>query len=119
MTSVATDTAKKVLVVDDDGAIMKLIDYVLKRQGYKPITATYWTDALDALTHGSPDLILLDLSMPTVDGCCVLEFIPDRDNRVPVIISIGPHRRGHCREAGRIRRGGLRLETVPGRGSHG
>ena len=89
MTSVVTDKAKKVLVVDDDGAIVKLIDYVLKRQGYKPITATYWTDALDALTHGAPDLILLDLSMPTVDGCCLLEFIRDRDNRVPVIVVSG------------------------------
>jgi CheY-like chemotaxis protein len=51
--------------------------------------ATRWTEAVDAIANQAPDLILLDLKMPTIDGSSLLEFIRDEGNQVPVIIVSG------------------------------
>ncbi len=82
----ASCKSKKVLVIDDDESIVELIQNILKQHNYQPITATHYTSALDALEHENPDLLLLDLAMPTVDGASLLEFIREQGNQVPVIV---------------------------------
>jgi CheY-like chemotaxis protein len=89
MSLITSSKPKKVLVVDDDGAIVNLVDHALRLHHYEAITATHWTDALEDLEHESPDLMLLDLSMPTIDGSSILEFIRERGNHIPVIIISG------------------------------
>ena len=65
----------KILVVDDDQGTTKLLELVLSREGYDVITINNGVDALPtALTH-SPNLILLDLVMPSMDGYEVCKIV--------------------------------------------
>jgi CheY-like chemotaxis protein len=58
----------KILVVDDDASIRSFIELALDTEGYQVVTAPNGALALDAAGHGEPDLILLDMRMPVMDG---------------------------------------------------
>jgi len=59
---------KKVLIVDDEKDIVDLVAYNLGRNGYETITAGDGNDALDSAAKNAPDLIILDLMLPGIDG---------------------------------------------------
>jgi DNA-binding response OmpR family regulator len=61
-------TRKKVLIVDDEKDIVDLVAYNLGRNGYDTLTASDGNDALDSASKNSPDLIILDLMLPGIDG---------------------------------------------------
>jgi DNA-binding response OmpR family regulator len=73
----------RVLVVDDDSDIRGLVRELLERQGYEVAEAGNGRDALRALYSSPPDLVLLDVSMPELDGWETLERIRDLSD-VPV-----------------------------------
>lgn len=85
----ASTPSKKILIVDDEQAIVDLISDVLEKYSYEPIVATLWTEAIDAIGNRNPDLLLLDLKMPTIDGPSMLEFIRKEGIDLPVIIVSG------------------------------
>jgi CheY-like chemotaxis protein len=58
----------RLLVVDDDPAIREMLEMLLDSEGYEVATATNGADALEALPRVHPDLILLDMKMPVMDG---------------------------------------------------
>jgi CheY-like chemotaxis protein len=60
--------SKCVLVVDDDPVITELVRHTLHDKGYEVLTAQNGQEALDALKNKKPDLILLDVQMPKMDG---------------------------------------------------
>lgn len=77
----------KILVVDDDQGTTKLLDLVLSQEGYDVITINNGDDTLPtALAHG-PNLILLDLIMPNMDGFEVCRHVRSRPQfaRTPII----------------------------------
>jgi DNA-binding response OmpR family regulator len=59
---------KKVLVVDDDPALLPLIEYTFAREGYKVFTASDGQEALKRFFDHKPDLVILDIMMPRMDG---------------------------------------------------
>ncbi|MCX5709806.1 MAG: response regulator [Candidatus Omnitrophica bacterium] len=59
---------EKILIVEDEKDIAKMLDYNLKKEGYKTSIARDGEDALDLAVREHPDLILLDLMLPGVDG---------------------------------------------------
>jgi len=59
---------KKVLIVDDDVKTVELVKLYLKRDGYKVLTAYDGVEALRLAREGHPDLIVLDLMLPDIDG---------------------------------------------------
>jgi twitching motility two-component system response regulator PilG len=59
---------KHVLVVDDDEPINELVRIVLETRGYQVVSAADGTSALDAVARLRPDLVVLDVMMPGVDG---------------------------------------------------
>jgi CheY-like chemotaxis protein len=59
---------KKVLFVDDERTILKVFSIKLKISGYEVITAFDGYEALNLVTTESPDIILLDVVMPVMDG---------------------------------------------------
>ena len=59
---------RKVLVIDDDDALAEVVRQVLREAGYSVATVRHGAAALELVRHISPDLILLDLSMPIMDG---------------------------------------------------
>lgn len=84
-----TSTTKKILTIDDEQAIVDLIVDILEANNYSAISATKWTDAVDALNHENPDLILLDLKMPTIHGTSMLDFIVSEGFDIPVVVVSG------------------------------
>jgi DNA-binding response OmpR family regulator len=68
-------SAKKVLVVDDEEPIVKLIQYQLKSEGYQVVTAFDGLTALEKVADEKPDLVVLDIMMPKVDGWVVCHSI--------------------------------------------
>ena len=77
---------KTILVIEDDPSIMTSITHVLRHNRFKTVTANVWTEALDALAESEPDLILLDLVMPNIDGVKLLQFLRESGATTPVII---------------------------------
>jgi CheY-like chemotaxis protein/MinD-like ATPase involved in chromosome partitioning or flagellar assembly len=60
--------AEKILIVDDDVETLRLVGLMLQRQGYQIAAANHGTQALTMATNESPDLIVLDVMMPDMDG---------------------------------------------------
>ena len=79
--------AKKVLVVDDEPDILKMVTFRLKKEGYEVITAKDGQEALDLIKSGRPDLVLLDLRLPVMDGyeVCRILKIDENLKQIPVI----------------------------------
>jgi len=78
----------KVLVCDDERHIVRLIQVNLERLGYEVVTAFDGRQALEKLKEDKPDLVLLDVMMPYVDGYEVLRYIrknPETEH-LPVIM---------------------------------
>ena len=75
----------KVLIVDDEKAIVDIISFNLKKEGYDVCTAYDGQEALDKVYSYDPDLILLDIMMPKIDGLQVCRKIRERLN-TPIIM---------------------------------
>lgn len=76
---------KKVLVVDDDVKTVELVKLYLNRDGYRVITAYNGTDALQMARENHPDLIVLDLMMPGMNGLDVCRTLR-KESDVPIIM---------------------------------
>lgn len=76
---------KRVLVVDDDAKTVELVKLYLNRDGYKVLTAYNGTDALRLAREVHPDLIVLDLMLPGIDGLHVCRTIRNESD-VPIIM---------------------------------
>ena len=74
-----------ILAVDDDKLLLKTVRDTLVSEGFRVITAANATTALFLLGKDKPDLILLDIMMPDIDGFQTLEMIRTHSN-VPVIM---------------------------------
>lgn len=91
------------LVVDDEAAIVLLLQEVLAQYHYVPLAATGWAEALEHLQNDSPDLILLDLAMPHVGGSSLLDFIRKHGYDTPVVVisaHISDKAEGHLKTLG-------------------
>lgn len=76
---------EKILTVDDEPRFIKLIDANLRTAGFEVLTATDGKTAIDILANQSPDLVLLDVMMPEMDGFQTLDRIREFSN-IPVIM---------------------------------
>jgi DNA-binding response OmpR family regulator len=77
--------SKKILVVDDEPRIVRVLKGYLESAGFQVIAAYDGTEALAAFRHEAPDLIVLDLMLPEVDGLDVARAIR-RESDVPLIM---------------------------------
>jgi len=80
--------AKKILLVDDETDIVTLVSSRLKASGYDVITAIDGMEALDKARKEKPELILLDVMLPKLDGfkvCHILKF-DDNFKDIPIIM---------------------------------
>lgn len=63
-----TDPAAKVLIVDDEPNIVLVIEFLLQREGYQTQKAFHGADALAKAADFQPDIVVLDVMMPGIDG---------------------------------------------------
>ena len=80
--------AKTILVADDEANIARLVQLNLEREGYSVVTAADGREALEKVAVSKPDLILLDVMMPHVDGFEVLKRLKSDPGTqdIPVIM---------------------------------
>ena len=80
--------AEKILVIDDHQETINLVSVILKREGYKLFTARSGIEGLTAAQHEDPDLILLDVMMPDMDGLEVCRRLRTKDQFIetPIIM---------------------------------
>ena len=76
----------RILVVDDDIKIVHLVQAYLKKDGYEVLTACNGLDALDLTRQKRPDLIVLDLMLPEMDGLDICRLLRGESNQVPIIM---------------------------------
>jgi len=77
-----------ILVIEDEKDIAKMLDYNLKKEGYKALTAYDGEDAIDTANAKQPDLILLDLMLPGMDGLEVCKALKSESRTawIPIIM---------------------------------
>lgn len=80
----AKEKKQRVLVVDDHLKVLKFIEIDLKLRGFEVITTTSGSEALELVKSAKPDIVLLDIIMPAMDGFEVLNKLRDF-TQVPVI----------------------------------
>lgn len=76
---------KKVLVVDDEQSIIDVLVYNLKKEGYETIEATDGITAVNIALEQKPDLILLDIMLPKLDGLSVCKRVKNHLN-IPILM---------------------------------
>lgn len=84
---------KRILVVDDETVIAHLLSNRLKNWGYDVLIATSGTDGLEMAQKENPDLVLLDIRMPDLDGCEVCVRLRERNetsrSRIMFVTALG------------------------------
>ena len=76
-----------VLVVEDDASLNTALAATLKAAGYRPVTARTGTEGLRWFGHYAPDLVVLDLGLPDLDGLALLEEIRRRGTTPVLVLS--------------------------------
>ena len=76
-----------VLVVEDDKNQRLLYEQELKLEGYEVVTASDGKDALEKIQEQLPDLIIMDINMPKMDGIETMGKILGKNREIPVIIN--------------------------------
>lgn len=82
------EKSKKILIVDDEALVIKVITAKLKRERFEVYAAYDGQEALQKVAKEKPDLILLDIIMPKLDGISVLKKLKasDETKNIPIII---------------------------------
>jgi DNA-binding response OmpR family regulator len=84
----ASAAAKKILVVEDEKDILQLVTLYLEKEGFRVLTAATGTEGLRSAKQDKPDLVILDLMLPEIDGldvCKRLRSTPDTA-QLPIIM---------------------------------
>jgi DNA-binding response OmpR family regulator len=85
--------SKKVLIVDDEPGIIVALQFLMEQSGYATMVAFSGEEAMEAVTRHHPDLILLDIMLPVVDGFEVCQRVrenPDwNDIRIVLVTALG------------------------------
>ena len=84
-------TGKKVLIIDDDATFRNLVEQVLAQKGYQVLEAGSGREGLRLMFDQRPDLVLLDVVMPGIDGWQVCTRIREISD-VPIIMITGRHK---------------------------
>ena len=86
-------SAPTVLIVDDEKGVLDVMDRQLARHGYKTVRASNGHEALEAIGRAVPDLVVMDLVMPELDGTGVALRMKSEKSmmRIPIIVVSGAH----------------------------
>src|SRR4051812_37364856 len=76
----------RVLVVDDDPQLREALTRALELDGYEVGTASNGAQALESISQGRPDVMVLDVMMPYVGGLDVCRTLRDRRDRLPILV---------------------------------
>lgn len=78
--------AKRILIAEDDSFLVKMYKLELEGAGFEITAAANGKQALEAIEQQKPDLLLLDLLMPEMDGFAVLEQVKKKGYNFPIVV---------------------------------
>ena len=78
--------AATILIVEDEHAVARGIQYALQQEGYEVAVARSGEEGLDIATHQAPDLVVLDVRLPGMDGFEVLRRLRAAGAKMPVLV---------------------------------
>lgn len=81
----------KILVIDDDVSISETLELYLTEEGYDVVTANTGTEGLNKFVKSLPDVVILDIRLPDIDGFTVLEDLREENENVKVIMITAHH----------------------------
>jgi two-component system response regulator AtoC len=81
----------KILVIDDDRSIRQTLEMYLNEEGYDVITAPTGTEGLAKYVEATPDVVILDIRLPDVDGFRILEDLKEEDENLKIIMITAFH----------------------------
>ena len=79
---------KMIVICDDNAALVGLMQHLLRKQGFSVMTAGDGTEGLELLRSAPPDLLLLDLAMPGIDGLALLTELRTLATKMPYTIVV-------------------------------
>ena len=91
MTESDSPDAPLVLIAEDDDEIRLALERILGFEGYRTLVATDGAAALSSVVEHGPDVIVLDVMMPYVDGLAVCRRLRERGNRTPILMLTARH----------------------------
>ena len=75
-----------ILIIDDDPSILETVADALADEGYTVRTASNGAEGIEAIDHGMPALVLLDMRMPVMDGWGFARALQERGIRLPLLV---------------------------------
>ena len=84
---------EKVLIVEDEKSIAHFISTILSSNGYDPLLARTGTEAMTMISSHCPDLVILDLGLPDMDGIEILRSLREWSSLPVVVVSARSHER--------------------------
>ncbi len=81
-----TNSLARILVAEDETSLNDLLQDALRMNGYETISAKHGLEALRLIREEKPDLVILDINMPQLDGFGVIKKLRNENNNVPVIV---------------------------------
>ncbi len=88
-----------ILIVDDDPGISKLLVSFFQNKGYKTLTAFNGKEALEIVERDRPAMVLLDVTMPVMDGISTMKKIREKNPQTAVVMITGMREEGVAQEA--------------------
>jgi DNA-binding response OmpR family regulator len=99
----SSQVPKRVLVVDDDEGLLDLMKLILRRAGFEAILASSGSQGLRLFSESRPDLAIVDVAMPEMDGFQLVEEIArqqvETEQRIPIIM-LSAHGQEHLMQRG-------------------
>ncbi|KJS52543.1 response regulator transcription factor [Streptomyces rubellomurinus] len=89
-----TAARRTVLVVEDDPGVRSTLEHLLRFEGYRVLTTADGQEALELLEHRRPDLAVVDVVMPRLDGLALCRMLRRRGDRLPVLVLTARHQLG-------------------------
>ncbi len=89
--------AEKILIVEDDRHIVTLVRYVLEREGYQVQVARDGVEGLEVAREFRPDLVVLDLNMPRMDGVEMCRRLKAEQNPLVIFLTVHTEREAMAR----------------------
>ena len=81
-----TNSPARILVAEDETSLNDLLQDALRMNGYETISAKHGMEAVRLIREEKPDLVILDINMPQLDGFGVIEKLRNENNNIPIIV---------------------------------
>ena len=81
-----TNSLTRILVAEDETSLNDLLQDALRMNGYETISAKHGMEAVRLIREEKPDLVILDINMPQLDGFGVIEKLRNENNNIPIIV---------------------------------